>query len=106
MLTSSIQVQVHYFEDGNVQLAASRSYDFPLELPSSRSGGASGSDGEEAQALGTAIALAIRKHESAYHEQLDEAYGELSERAFKAIRRQLPVTKQKLDWDKVRTRLG
>ena len=46
--------------------------------------------------------LAIIEHEeSKYQNSLSDAYQEMSEKTFKSLRRALPLTRQKLDWDKV-----
>jgi capping protein alpha len=44
----------------------------------------------------------IADQEGAYQESLGDAYHEMGEKAFKGLRRALPLTRQKLDWDKVR----
>lgn len=44
-----------------------------------------------------AIATAERK----YQEELNRGLAALNEGAFKGLRRQLPVTRQKMDWEKV-----
>lgn len=45
--------------------------------------------------------------EKKYQEELNRAFGALSEGAFKSLRRQLPITRQKIDWDKIGSyRLG
>jgi len=43
------------------------------------------------------IALAERK----YQEDLNRAFTSLNEGAFKGLRRQLPVTRQKVEWEKI-----
>jgi capping protein alpha len=43
------------------------------------------------------IALAEKK----YQEELNRGFAGLSEGAFKSLRRQLPVTRQKMEWEKV-----
>ena len=43
------------------------------------------------------MALAERK----YQEELNRGFAALSEGAFKGLRRQLPVTRQKVEWEKV-----
>ncbi|KAJ9476755.1 F-actin-capping protein subunit alpha [Pseudozyma hubeiensis] len=91
-LTSSISVQVHYFENGNVQLNASKPRTFELSSTSSSSGGKS---------LADEVVRVIGAHEDAWQKALEQSYDELAERAFKALRRQLPLTRQKVDWDKV-----
>ncbi len=49
------------------------------------------------------IALTERK----YQEEMNKAFTTLNEGAFKNLRRQLPITRQKIDWDKIGSyRLG
>ncbi|KAF3164956.1 F-actin-capping protein subunit alpha [Orbilia oligospora] len=76
-------VDVHYYEDGNVRLVTQKRVNENL-----RSSTASG------------IATAIGNVEKKYQEELNRAFGALSEGAFKSLRRQLPVTRQKMDWQK------
>lgn len=45
------------------------------------------------------MALAERK----YQEELNRGFAQLSEGAFKGLRRQLPVTRQKVEWEKIGT---
>lgn len=83
-LNGSIKVDVHYYEDGNVRLLT--------EKPVSASvGGGSASD----------IAREIAKAEKRYQEDLNRAFTNLSEGVFKSLRRQLPVTRQKIEWEKI-----
>ena len=44
----------------------------------------------------------IEDQEGVYQESLQDAYHEMGEKTFKGLRRALPLTRQKLDWDKVR----
>jgi capping protein alpha len=76
-------VDVHYYEDGNVRLLTSK--------PISASAGGSATE------LIKAIASAERK----YQEELNRGFTGLSEGAFKGLRRQLPVTRQKMEWEKI-----
>ena len=39
--------------------------------------------------------------EKAYQEELNRGFGRLSEGEFKGLRRQLPVTRQKVEWEKI-----
>ncbi|SPO21012.1 related to CAP1 - F-actin capping protein alpha subunit [Ustilago trichophora] len=91
-LTSSLSVQVHYFENGNVQLNASKPRTFQLS---------SNLDEAKPDELAKEVVNVIASHEDAWQKGLEESYDELAERAFKALRRQLPLTRQKVDWDKV-----
>merc|ERR1712004_474877 len=59
-----LKVQVHYYEEGNVQLVSS-------------------------------------KEVKEYQSGISENYQTMSDTTFKALRRALPVTKTKVDWDKI-----
>ena len=78
-------MDVHYYEDGNVRLLTSKKLDLKV-----------GSDPSAAEVV-KAIAAAERK----YQEELNRGFAGLSEGAFKGLRRQLPVTRQKVEWEKV-----
>lgn len=43
----------------------------------------------------------IETEESNYQESLGETYQAMGEKTFKGLRRALPMTRSKLDWDKV-----
>ncbi len=43
----------------------------------------------------------IARIEKAWQEELNRGFGRLSEGEFKGLRRQLPVTRQKVEWEKV-----
>ena len=43
----------------------------------------------------------IARIEKAWQEELNRGFGRLSEGEFKSLRRQLPVTRQKVEWEKV-----
>jgi len=73
---------VHYYEDGNVRLLTNKEV--------SLSG-----VGEKD------VVRKIAEVERKYQEDLNRAFGALSEGAFKGLRRQLPITRQKIDWDKI-----
>jgi capping protein alpha len=84
-------VDVHYYEDGNVRLLTNK----PVSAASVSSG------------TGAGVAREIAAGERKYQEELNRSFTSLSEGAFKALRRQLPVTRQKIEWDKVASyRLG
>ncbi|CAK7262816.1 F-actin-capping protein subunit alpha [Sporothrix epigloea] len=89
-LEGNIRVDVHYYEDGNVRLLTDKPQS--VSVPS---------------ASGPAVAREIAALEKAYQEELNKKFLSLSEGAFKSLRRQLPVTRQKIEWDKVASyRLG
>lgn len=90
-LEGKILVNVHYYEQGNVQL--STTYNVSLSLPQ----GISASTTTSAAKI---LAL-IESEESKYQNALADAYAEMGDQTFKRLRRTLPMTRQKLDWDKV-----
>lgn len=81
---------MHYYEDGNVRLITNK------PVSTSVSSG-----------TGAGIAKEISSGERKYQDELNKGFVSLSEGAFKGLRRQLPVTRQKIEWDKVTSyRLG
>lgn len=76
---------MHYYEDGNVRLQT--------EKPVSASVASSPSAAD--------IVKQIAILEKKYQEDLNRAFVTLSEGAFKNLRRQLPVTRQKVEWEKI-----
>jgi F-actin capping protein alpha subunit len=52
-------------------------------------------------ASATSIVREIATAEKKYQDELNKGFGNLSEGAFKGLRRQLPVTRQKIEWDKI-----
>jgi capping protein alpha len=77
-----IQVDVHYYEDGNVRLLTRKEVDV------------------EVSGAGAAV-RAIAQAEKKYQEDLNRAFGVLGEGSFKELRRALPVTRSKINWDSV-----
>lgn len=112
-LTGSIRIDVHFFEQGNVQL--STSFIPSILLPSNITVSSAPED------LAKAVIKAIKKAEEEYQLELNDAYKEMSEKTFRSLRRALPVsvlnkminlhlreygcfaqvTRQKMDWAKV-----
>lgn len=76
---------MHYYEDGNVRLTTNKPLSLSLSSPPSASD------------VVRQIAIAEKK----YQEELNRGFAALSEGAFKGLRRQLPVTRQKVEWEKV-----
>ncbi|KAH6605685.1 transketolase [Trichoderma cornu-damae] len=83
-LEGSIKVDVHYYEDGNVRLLTNKPITATI-----------------ASGTGAGIAREIASTEKKYQEDLNKSFVSLNEGAFKGLRRQLPVTRQKIEWDRV-----
>ncbi|KAF2149221.1 F-actin-capping protein-like protein subunit alpha-2 [Myriangium duriaei CBS 260.36] len=78
-----IKVDVHYFEDGNVRLNTKKEVEVKA--------------GTRAEEVIRAVAVAEKR----YQEELNRGFAQLNEGVFKGLRRQLPVTRQRVEWDKV-----
>jgi len=86
-LTGKVAVHVHYFEDGNVQLDDKAV--FSRECPAG------------ADAVGSAFVDIVRKSEAAFMAKLEDVYSTMSDSVLQGLRRRLPVTRTKFDWDKL-----
>ncbi|KAB5593707.1 F-actin-capping protein subunit alpha-2 [Ceratobasidium theobromae] len=87
-ISSKVLVNVHYYEQGNVQLQTV--YTPTLSLPPSLT-----------PSSAPKILAIIAEKEGEHERALSDAYADLGEKSFKSLRRALPLTRQKLDWDKV-----
>jgi len=85
-LNAHIQVNVHYYEDGNVQLNTE------FKKTVSADGGAK---------IGENIVKVIKRTETDFQNALDHSYTTMGDTTFKALRRVLPITRQKVDWSKI-----
>jgi len=91
-LMGSVKVNVHYYEDGNVQLNCHKEIEVSVTA-----------DLEDLPSVAAAYIKQISKEEHEYQTSLTEAYTELSDNTFKSLRRALPMTRHKIDWDKIFT---
>ncbi|CAI0551162.1 unnamed protein product [Linum tenue] len=84
-IKGKLQVDAHYFEEGNVQLDAEQEFQ----------------DGTIFQApddCAISIANTIRHHETEYMGSLEASYSNLPDTTFKDLRRKLPVTRTLFPW--------
>ncbi|BCR92878.1 F-actin-capping protein subunit alpha [Aspergillus chevalieri] len=83
-VTGKIHVDVHYYEDGNVALNTTKPVSVSISSLSAET-----------------IISRIGAAERDYQETLNRAFVQMAEEAFKNLRRQLPITRQKVEWEKV-----
>lgn len=83
------RVNVHYFEDGNVQLNTTHDFDANVEIK------------EDLKAYAKSLVQEIQKLETALQTSINVMYQSLADETFKSLRRSLPITKSKIDWHKI-----
>jgi len=94
-LEASIAVQVHYYEDGNVQLLTKYIKNNAIKAPS------------DAKGIAEACLKEIGKLEQDYHTAVEHSYNTMGETTFKALRRVLPITRERIKWEKIKNyRIG
>ncbi|KAJ3130377.1 Mismatch repair endonuclease pms2 [Nowakowskiella sp. JEL0407] len=87
-IVGTVKLQIHYYEDGNVQLNYNKEIKGKLLSPFT-----------DPNAFASAVFKVIEKQENDIQLALHEAYEELSGTTFKNLRKPLPVTKTKIDWN-------
>ena len=83
-LSGTVKADVHYYEDGNVRMSTSKKSELSVS---------SGS--------GESVVREIAKAENKFQENLNRSFTTLAEGSFKGLRRQLPVTRQRVEWEKI-----
>jgi len=85
-LSADIKVNVHYFEDGNVQLHTKFNTKTPVVI-------------SDEKKTAPEVAKTIRKLETEFQANLEEMYISMHRQTFKQMRRFWPISKKPMDWD-------
>lgn len=83
-LRGKITCHVHYFEDGNVQLNDSTEFSADLDCKAD---------------VGEAFVAQVKQYEEKFIASMEDIYQTMNEHVLNALRRRLPITKMKFDWD-------
>jgi len=84
-LKGNVKVNVHYFEDGNVQLHTNIDKTASINV-------------QEEDATAKEIAKAVGKIETDFQANLEEMYVNMHRTTFKSMRRFLPINRQPMTW--------
>lgn len=108
-IQGKVHVHIHYYEQGNVRTALTisrmhtlmhaqvqleTSHDISIPIPPAVVNASP-------NAMASKIFALIEAEETRLQTSLNVAYHDMGEKAFKGLRRALPLTRQKIDWDKV-----
>ena len=87
-IVGDMKIHAHYFEDGNVQLQSHKQ--FPSKNVSIL---------HPESDFGTSIVAHIRACETTLEQGLSDMYVNMNEETFKQMRRLMPVTRNKMEWN-------
>lgn len=82
-----MRINTYFYEDGNVQFKLNKNFEEKIQL--------SDKDNQTASEI---ISL-INKLESTIQLELDQVYDSLSDEYLKPLRRRIPITGQKMNWN-------
>eukprot|EP00286_Rhodomonas_abbreviata_P029549 CAMPEP_0181308096 /NCGR_PEP_ID=MMETSP1101-20121128/11263_1 /TAXON_ID=46948 /ORGANISM="Rhodomonas abbreviata, Strain Caron Lab Isolate" /LENGTH=282 /DNA_ID=CAMNT_0023414421 /DNA_START=152 /DNA_END=1000 /DNA_ORIENTATION=+ len=87
-ITGQVVAEVHYYEEGNVQLNAQKTAKTPLSF-------------NDPPSFAAAVVKAVKEAEAELQTFLEDSYRSMSDTSFKALRRKMPLTQTKFQWHKL-----
>jgi len=88
-VNGQIKIVVHYYEDGNVQLNTDTKFSVKVDKAAPAE-------------MAKAVAKQISATDQKFHTALDTSYSTMGDTTFKALRRALPITRTKIDWNRIK----
>lgn len=102
-----VYLTVHYYEQGNVSigsdylLALADQLFFQVQLTTTFRPEITLPSSSPSPQAAKQLLMQIAEQEGQYQSTLHDTYHDLAEKRFKSLRRALPMTRNKIDWDKV-----
>ena len=88
-VSGEIKIRAHYFEEGNVQLQSKKAVAAQTLAV----------DAGDAAAVAAAVKELVATEERLLQEGLEEMYSNMTDETFKAMRRVMPVHRNKMNWN-------
>ena len=85
-IKGTLRANTYYYEEGNIQFNLDTKFDGKAE-------------GGDDNAVATSLVEFIKKSENSIQLELEKVYDELSENYIKPLRRKLPITGTKMNWN-------
>ena len=87
ILSGNVRLSTYYYEEGNVQFKLNKNYDSKVSV------------GENNDSSAAEIIKSIGLLENNVQLELDKIYDSLSDEYLKPLRRRMPITGQKMNWN-------
>lgn len=86
-LSGQVTVSTYYYEDGNVQFKLNNSFNGKTN------------EFKNAETTANEVIQLLQKFEDSIQIELDKIYDDLSENYLKPLRRKIPITGQRMNWN-------
>ena len=87
LLKGNVRVNTYFYEEGNVQFKLNKTFEEKVEIK------------ENDESSANEIINLINKLENSIQLELDQIYDSLSDEYLKPLRRRIPITGQKMNWN-------